>query len=75
MKVGSVETAVNGSVTSETQGIQTFFQIGCFRGLKPQTNRLKKSLLTQHLWLWEMVVMMLILPHIGIQKLHVLSFE
>jgi hypothetical protein len=47
---------------------QTFFQFGCSNRLKPQTDRLHKSLLlNQNLWLWEMVVMMLILPHKRIQ--------
>jgi hypothetical protein len=73
MKAASVETAVNGSVTSETLGLshwsQTFFQIRCFNHLKPQIDRFHKSLLTQHLWQWEIVVMMLIHSHIRIQRL------
>jgi hypothetical protein len=53
MKASSVETAGNMLMTSETLGsshwIQTFFQIGYFSHRKPQTDRLQKSLLTQHM--------------------------
>jgi hypothetical protein len=52
MKAASVETAVNGLMTSETlessHWIQTFFQIGFFSHRKPHTDRLQKSRLTQH---------------------------
>jgi hypothetical protein len=71
MKAASVGTAVNGLMTSETLGsshwVQTFFQIGCFSHWKQQTDRLQKSLLTQHIWLSEMFLMMLIFPHVRIQ--------
>jgi hypothetical protein len=44
MKAASVETAVNGLMTSETLGSsywnQTFFQIGFFSHRKTQTDRL-----------------------------------
>jgi hypothetical protein len=42
---------------------QTFFQIGCFSRLKPQTDRLEKTLLAQRLCPWRAVVMILILQH------------
>jgi hypothetical protein len=55
MKAASVETAVDGLMTSETLGsshwIQTFFHIGCFNHRKPKTDRLQKSPLTHNIWL------------------------
>jgi hypothetical protein len=52
MKAVSIETAGNGfrhTVRKHFSFFQTFFQIGCFSHLKPQTDRLEKQLLAQRL--------------------------